>query len=73
MDGYQVLRNLKSDPRTRDIPVVIMSGSLTDEELKEQRALALGAVRFLTKPFAIDEFVREISNLVQPVMADGGS
>ena len=73
VDGYQVLRNLKSDPRTRDIPVVIMSGSLTDEELKEQRALALGAVRFLTKPFAIDEFVREISSLVQPVMADGGS
>jgi len=73
VDGYQVLRNLKSDPRTRDIPVVIMSGSLTDEELKEQRALALGAVRFLTKPFAMDEFVREISKLVQPVTADGGS
>jgi PAS domain S-box-containing protein len=73
VDGYQVLRNLKSDPRTRDIPVVMMSGSVTDEELKEQRALALGAVRFLTKPFAIDEFVREISKLVQPVTADGGS
>ncbi|MBC7228308.1 MAG: GAF domain-containing protein, partial [Thermoflexales bacterium] len=69
VDGYQVLRNLKSDPRTRDIPVVMMSGSVTDEELKEQRALALGAVRFLTKPFAIDEFVREISALVQPATA----
>ena len=73
VDGYQVLRNLKSDPRTRHIPVVIMSGSVTDEELKEQRALALGAVRFVTKPFAIDAFVREISSLVQPVTADGGS
>ncbi len=69
VDGYQVLRNLKSDPRTRDIPVVIMSGSLTDEELKEQRALSLGAVRFLTKPFAIEEFVREISVLLQPTTA----
>lgn len=66
VDGYQVLRNLKSDPRTRDIPVVIMSGSLTDEELKEQRALSLGAARFLTKPFAIEEFIREISALLQP-------
>ena len=66
VDGYQVLRNLKSDPRTRDIPVVMMSGSVTDEELKEQRALALGAVRFMTKPFAMDDFVREISALVQP-------
>lgn len=69
VDGYQVLRNLKSDPHTRDIPVVVMSGSVTDEELKEQRALALGAVRFLTKPFAVDDFVREISALVQPVAA----
>jgi len=73
VDGYQVLRNLKSDPRTRHIPVVIMSGSVTDEELKGQRALALGAVRFVTKPFAIDEFVREISSLVQPVTANGDS
>ncbi len=69
VDGYQVLRNLKSDPRTRDIPVVMMSGSLTDEELKEQRALVLGAVRFFTKPFAINEFLREISALVQPTTA----
>lgn len=69
VDGYQVLRNLKSDPRTRDIPVVMMSGSATDEELKEQRALALGAVRFLAKPFAIDDFVREISALVHPATA----
>ncbi|MGQ9466805.1 MAG: GAF domain-containing protein [Anaerolineae bacterium] len=69
VDGYQVLRNLKSDPRTRDIPVVVMSGSGTDEGSKEQRALALGAVRFLTKPFAVDDFVREISALVQPVAA----
>lgn len=69
VDGYQVLRNLKSDPRTRDIPVVMMSGSATDEELKEQRALALGAVRFLAKPFAIDDFVRGISALVHPATA----
>lgn len=65
VDGYQVLRNLKSDPRTRDIPVVIMSGSLTDEELKRQRALAMGAVQFLTKPFNIEDFIREITALVE--------
>ncbi len=69
VDGYQVLRNLKSDLRTRDIPVVVMSGSVTDDELKEQKALALGAVRFLPKPFAIEEFVREISVLLQPATA----
>ncbi|RME32990.1 MAG: response regulator, partial [Thermoflexia bacterium] len=65
VDGYQVLRNLKSDPRTQDIPVVIMSGSVTDEELKQQRALAMGAVQFLTKPLNIEAFIREITAIVE--------
>ncbi|HIE37773.1 MAG TPA: GAF domain-containing protein, partial [Anaerolineae bacterium] len=61
MDGYDVLRKLKSHPRTCDIPVVVMTGSLTHEELKQQQALTLGAARFLTKPFAIEDFLQEIS------------
>ena len=65
VDGYHVLRQLKSDPRTRAIPVVIMTGSLTEEEVKQQRALTLGAARFLTKPFAIEELVDEISAVLQ--------
>ncbi len=65
VDGYQVLRNLKSDPRTQDIPVVIMGGSVTDEELKQQRALAMGAVQFLTKPLNIEAFIREITAIVE--------
>ncbi|MCX8067007.1 MAG: GAF domain-containing protein [Anaerolineae bacterium] len=71
VDGYQVLRNLKSDPRTRDIPVIIMSGSLTDEELKRQRAFAMGAVQFLTKPFNIEDFIREIAALVEKPKSEG--
>lgn len=63
--GYDVLRKLKSHPRTCDIPVIVMTGSLTHEELKQQQALTLGAARFLTKPFAIENLIREISTLLQ--------
>jgi CheY-like chemotaxis protein len=73
MDGYEVLQRLKSRPETAEIPVVIITGSLTDEELKQQKLLSLGAARFMTKPFAVDELVNEIAvlmtnrSLVEPV------
>jgi CheY-like chemotaxis protein len=41
MDGYEVLRRLKSMPETNEIPVVVITGSLTDEELKQQKLLSL--------------------------------
>jgi DNA-binding response OmpR family regulator len=64
LDGYEVLQRLKGVPETSDIPVVIITGSLTDDELKQQKLLSLGAARFMTKPFAVDELVYEIGVLV---------
>lgn len=64
MDGHQVLEKLKQDTRTADIPVIIMTGSVTDAEGKEQELKALGALRFLTKPFSIEELADEISHLI---------
>jgi DNA-binding response OmpR family regulator len=60
MDGYQVLTQLKQSGVTAGIPVIVLTGSLTDEELKRQKVLALGADRFLTKPFEINDLVGEI-------------
>jgi DNA-binding response OmpR family regulator len=64
MDGYEVLQRLKSASDTVDIPVVVITGSLTDEEVKQKKVLSLGAARFLTKPFAVDELVAEIDTVV---------
>jgi DNA-binding response OmpR family regulator len=64
MDGYEVLQRLKNSQDTADIPVMVITGSLTDEELKRARVLSLGAARFMTKPFAVDELVSEIDTLV---------
>jgi PAS domain S-box-containing protein len=64
MDGYEVLQRLKSLPETAEIPVMVITGSLTDDELKHQKLLSLGAARFMTKPFAVDELVYEIGVLV---------
>lgn len=48
MDGYEVFRRLKADPRTQGIPVLFIT-ALTDSE-DETKGLDLGAVDFITKP-----------------------
>ena len=50
MDGYQVLDQLKGDPRTRDIPVIFLSAKSEVED--EKRGLELGAVDYITKPIS---------------------
>lgn len=48
MDGYEVIRQLKANPITRDIPVLFLTAKSEDED--ERIGLELGAVDYLTKP-----------------------
>ncbi|HZY44133.1 MAG TPA: GAF domain-containing protein [Anaerolineae bacterium] len=70
MDGYEVLQKLKNSEDTADIPVMVITGSLTDEELKHTKVMSLGAARFKTKPFAVDELLAEITDLVKGDLAE---
>ena len=49
MDGYEVLRRLKADKATQNIPVVFVT-ALGDEQ-NEEHGLELGAVDYIAKPF----------------------
>jgi len=60
LDGHAVLRQLKDDPATQDIPVIMITGSVTVDDEKRQKVLSLGAARFMTKPFSVDELIEEI-------------
>jgi CheY-like chemotaxis protein len=62
MDGYQVLEQLQNDPRTRDIPVVVLSAVALDET--RERVEAAGASAFLTKPFEPDQLSRALSSVI---------
>lgn len=58
MDGFEVCRQLKSHPRTRDLPVIFVSAVLdTDEKV---RGFELGAVDFVTKPYQRDELLARV-------------
>lgn len=48
MDGFQVCEKLKSDMKTRDIPVIFLSA--LDEEKNEERGFELGGIDYITKP-----------------------
>lgn len=49
MDGFEVIKKLKSIESTKDIPVIFIT-SLTDDE-SEERGFSLGAVDYIIKPF----------------------
>ncbi len=50
LDGYEVCRQLKADPATRDIPVIFLTAKAEVED--ERHGLELGAVDYITKPIS---------------------
>jgi putative two-component system response regulator len=48
MSGYEVLERLRSEPLTRDIPVIFITAMNSEDD--EQRGLEMGAVDYITKP-----------------------
>ncbi len=61
VDGHEVLRRLKSDPRTRMIPVAVMTSSR--EEADVLRAYQTGTNSFVVKPVDFDRFVDAVRQL----------
>jgi CheY-like chemotaxis protein len=51
MDGFEVCRRLKSDPRYQDIPIIFLSGLAEDAD--EARGLSLGAADYISRPFSL--------------------
>ncbi|HEX6740146.1 MAG TPA: response regulator [Vicinamibacteria bacterium] len=58
LSGFEVLEALGRQAETADIPVLILSGRGDDEDVR--RALALGARRYMSKPFAVRELITEV-------------
>jgi putative two-component system response regulator len=63
MDGYEVCRHLKENERTRNIPVVFVTGQ--SEEVDEARGLALGAVDYIGKPFKTSLVKTRVANQLE--------
>jgi signal transduction histidine kinase/ActR/RegA family two-component response regulator len=62
MDGTRALREILADPRTRDIPVVVISADATPGQVERFRAL--GARAYLPKPLQVSEFLETLDEMV---------
>ncbi len=61
--GYDILQDLRSDPQTREIPVMMLTarGQKNDRDLAHR----LGVDRFMTKPFSNAEVVENLREIVR--------
>ena len=61
VNGLEVLRKVKNDKRTGHIPVVVVTSSREEPDIKE--AYDLGANSYVVKPVDFDQFLEEMKNL----------
>lgn len=58
IDGLEVLRRIKGDPRTQTIPVVVMTSSRQERDIA--RSYSLGVNSYIVKPVDFDQFSEAI-------------
>ena len=61
VSGLDVLRRIKSDPATRVIPVVVLSSSREEPDVKT--AYALGVNSYIVKPVDFEKFIEAVGEL----------
>ncbi|MGQ9474608.1 MAG: response regulator [Actinomycetota bacterium] len=61
VDGFQILKMLKEDEDTRDIPVLVLTVRSLPED--REKAMSLGADLYMTKPFQPSELVEAVRSL----------
>lgn len=62
LNGWQVLHRLRQDPRHEDLPILMQSAVSSDRDIL--RGLGGGVVRYIGKPFGLEEFVDAINSVL---------
>ena len=61
ISGLEVLKSIKDDPRTRSIPVAVLTSSYEDRDIRE--CYDLGANSYVVKPVEFDKFVQAVTQM----------
>jgi two-component system chemotaxis response regulator CheY len=62
MDGLKLVKRVRSDEQLKSIPIVIITTEGADED--RQRALALGANAYITKPIQAPQVIAKVKELL---------
>ncbi|MBA3678151.1 MAG: response regulator [Sphingosinicella sp.] len=63
IDGYEVLRHIRENPETADIPVIMLTARKQERDIVG--ALELGANDYMVKPFIPEELAARLSRLLE--------
>ena len=63
IDGFKLCENLRSDEKTKDYPIIMLTARAEDSDRIE--ALKLGADDYITKPYNAEELILRIRNLLK--------
>src|ERR1035437_3194412 len=63
MDGFETFKALKSNPNSKDIPVIFLTAIIEPEKILE--GFELGAVDYITKPFNIPELTARVATHIE--------
>ena len=66
LDGYHVCESIRADPKLRAVRILMLTAK--SREVEREKALALGADDYITKPFS----TRELVERVKTILARGG-
>jgi len=62
LDGYETCKALKSDPETRDIPIILLSAK--GRNVDQKVGFEVGADDYITKPFSPRKLVERINSIL---------
>jgi len=60
-DGWEVLKEMKSNPKIKEIPVIVLTGKKEDSDIV--RGYELGAIYYMTKPFTIAQLLYALEQI----------
>ncbi len=63
MDGFEVCNILQEDEETRDVPVIMLSGKISTEDIK--KGFDAGAVDYIEKPFENPELIARVKSALK--------
>jgi two-component system chemotaxis response regulator CheY len=63
MDGLKLVKRIRSDERHKDIPVIIITTEGSEED--KERAMALGATAYITKPIQAIQVIEKVKELLK--------
>ena len=63
MDGLKLVRRIRTDERYKDVPIIVITTEGTSED--RQRAMALGATAYISKPIQAPQVIATVKELLK--------